>query len=807
MLALSNPLDGSRPILVPQKGVAGEEGRGRQVDQHHQRDQGRSVPAGPHQHQRDEEGGHRNQVAGLEGLHPQGFPRQEADQRKQETQTQQKRLAPLPAAHQAHAASCPQRPQRQTQQVQDPAGPGGSQVPKTRPGRRQGEACQIGRKIGDMRQTERPVARIDDVRLDGTQQAPGKPPQTGQCSQGRGQKHPAPVGKSRCQGQPQAQGHQDQEAAVMHDGHPARGCQISSPLRARQTLPTCLQSQDHGHGSRQIQKAILTNLRLSQPERIGGGRHQSRKEAVAQDPSTDQEHADHRQKTQQDRGKSQDQGVRRDLDQGLEEDIPGGRIQIRSEGPRHLLQRAGSGKEAEGLIVHDPSGKGGAQTNQRRQQHQDEENPERLVPWGFHGVPGSANQKGVPAEPSRRQLPPPTRPRQRNPSACGVERGVSAPPRILLSGYYGFGNLGDEAILESLAGEILHQSPEARLRVLTADPDRARELGLDPVPRKSPIPILRALMDSDLLISGGGGLVQDSTGPGSVAYYLGLVALARGLGRQAMLFCQGWGPLRTPTGRRLARLLAPLASLATFRDEQSCRDFQALAPRVPVRLTADPALLLQPPPPARMTTVLQEEGLAGSSEDGGPLVAVAIRPWPGAPLEALAQALGTFCQVTGARVLFLPFQPDRDTEPSRELAARLGPRARIAGPRSPRETLGLLARADLVVAMRLHALILAAGLGLPHLGLSYDPKVERFCTRAGGMHLPLQGLPAEEISGALRSLWQDRLTRQAGIKERADAMRDAARRAVSGALTLARTRDVQAALSVLDGNQGRPIGL
>ncbi len=395
---------------------------------------------------------------------------------------------------------------------------------------------------------------------------------------------------------------------------------------------------------------------------------------------------------------------------------------------------------------------------------------------------------------------------QRNPHPSGVERGVSAPPRILLSGYYGFGNLGDEAILESLAGEILRQNPEARLRVLTADPERARELGLEPVPRKSPLPILRALMNSDLLISGGGGLIQDSTGPGSVAYYLGLVALARGLGRQAMLFCQGWGPLRTPGGRRLARLLAPLANLATFRDEQSCRDFQALAPRVPVRLTADPALLLEPPPPAQMATILQEEGLAGSSEDDEPLVAVAIRPWPGAPLEALAQALGTFSQVTGARYLLLPFQPDRDTEPSQQLAARLGPRARIARPRMPRETLGLLAQADLVVAMRLHALILAAGLGLPHLGLSYDPKVERFCARAGGMHLPLQGLPAEELTQALQTLWKDRWTRQAGIKERADSMRDAARRAVSGALALARTRDVCAALPVLDRDEDPEFG-
>ncbi len=393
-------------------------------------------------------------------------------------------------------------------------------------------------------------------------------------------------------------------------------------------------------------------------------------------------------------------------------------------------------------------------------------------------------------------------PEQRILRPSGVERRVSAPPRILVSGYFGFGNLGDEAILESLTGELQRQSPQARLRVLTADPERARALGLEPVPRKSPLPILRAMLDSDLLISGGGGLVQDSTGPGSVAYYLGLVALARGLGRQAMLFCQGWGPLRTPKGRILARLLAPLANLATFRDEPSCQDFQALAPRVPVRLTADPALLLEPPPPAESAAILHAEGLGRTPEESGPLVAVAVRPWPGAPLEALTRALEEFSRATGARYLFLAFQPDRDTEPSERIAAGLGPRARVARPRTPRETVGLLAQSDLVVAMRLHALILAAGQGLPHLGLSYDPKVERFCARAGGLHLPLQSLSAEELQASMHALYKDRKTLQKGIKERADAMREAARRAVSGALALARTRDPRAALAVLDRADG-----
>jgi len=377
---------------------------------------------------------------------------------------------------------------------------------------------------------------------------------------------------------------------------------------------------------------------------------------------------------------------------------------------------------------------------------------------------------------------------------------VSASPRILISGYYGFGNLGDEAILEALTDEIRRQCPQAVLRVLAADPGRARQLDLQAVPRKAPLAVLRALWNSDLLLSGGGGLVQDSTGVGSVAYYLGLVGLARLLGRRAMLFCQGWGPVRTAKGRRVARMLAPLAHLATLRDDQSCQEFHATAPRVPARVTADPALLLDPPSPESLTQSLRAAGLEVPA-GVGPRVGLAVRPWPGLPMEALAGALSTFAEATKARYLLVPFQPDRDTGPSLDLAERLGACAQVSPPLSPREALGLLGRLDLVVAMRLHALILAAGQGVPILGLSYDPKVERFCARAGGLHLPLRGLEAGEFREALDCLWRDRETRKAGIRERAARMRQAARQAVTAALALAEGRPLSAALEALD-----PIG-
>ncbi|HXE72477.1 MAG TPA: polysaccharide pyruvyl transferase family protein, partial [Candidatus Nitrosotenuis sp.] len=104
-------------------------------------------------------------------------------------------------------------------------------------------------------------------------------------------------------------------------------------------------------------------------------------------------------------------------------------------------------------------------------------------------------------------------------------------PRLLISGYYGFGNTGDEAILQAMVAEIRRQSPQARLAVLTADAQAARSLDLVPLHRRRLSVLVPAIRNCDLVLSGGGGLVQDSTGVGTVAYYLGITTLARLLGR------------------------------------------------------------------------------------------------------------------------------------------------------------------------------------------------------------------------------------------------------------------------------------
>jgi polysaccharide pyruvyl transferase CsaB len=368
--------------------------------------------------------------------------------------------------------------------------------------------------------------------------------------------------------------------------------------------------------------------------------------------------------------------------------------------------------------------------------------------------------------------------------------------RILLSGYFGLDNLGDEAIFEAMVADFRAQNPEVELTALVASPERAQRLGVATVARKHGPSILNAVRKCDLFVSGGGGLIQDSTGLGSVVYYLGLIRLAAWLGKPTFLYGQGFGPVRSSWGRRLCRWLSPSIRLATFRDQDSLDDFRKLAgPDVPAFVTADPALLLAPVPAKELSSLLTSCGLAGeisrldgptgSHPDSGPLVAVTVRPWPGFRLSEVAAALQQFHQEQHARYVLLALHPEQDLAVCQELQAQLQAPVHIADPAwQPAQVAGFLRCCDLIVGMRLHSLILAAGAQVPCIGLSYDPKVERFAVRAGALPLRLEDLTASELHKSLVHLLQGRHSMRKSMRPKVELMVEAARRTTRAALAL-----------------------
>src|SRR5581483_10345032 len=144
--------------------------------------------------------------------------------------------------------------------------------------------------------------------------------------------------------------------------------------------------------------------------------------------------------------------------------------------------------------------------------------------------------------------------------------GAGRLPRIVISGYYGFGNLGDELILSALLRELKKLSPGSDVVVLSHDPERTqREHKVRAVSRWNLFAVARALVGADLLISGGGGLLQDKSGIQTPLYYLGVILIAKLLGKPVVAWWQGMGPLQHGLNQSLCRRILGQASLGLLR--------------------------------------------------------------------------------------------------------------------------------------------------------------------------------------------------------------------------------------------------
>ncbi|MBQ1603097.1 MAG: polysaccharide pyruvyl transferase family protein, partial [Oscillospiraceae bacterium] len=108
---------------------------------------------------------------------------------------------------------------------------------------------------------------------------------------------------------------------------------------------------------------------------------------------------------------------------------------------------------------------------------------------------------------------------------------------ILISGYYGFDNIGDESILRTVINSLRARVPDCHLTVLSHNPAATREkYGVDAVDRMSLREIVREIRRCDLLISGGGSLLQDVTSSKSIHYYLTIIRLAKLYGKKVFIY-------------------------------------------------------------------------------------------------------------------------------------------------------------------------------------------------------------------------------------------------------------------------------
>lgn len=328
--------------------------------------------------------------------------------------------------------------------------------------------------------------------------------------------------------------------------------------------------------------------------------------------------------------------------------------------------------------------------------------------------------------------------------------------RVVVVGYYGFGNSGDEALLLTL----LQQLPEGvQPVVLSNDPDRTAELyGVEVCDRWDLRALHRLFRSADAFIWGGGSLMQDSSSWRNPLYYGGLMRWAQLYGLKTIAWGQGIGPLQRGWVRWLTRSCLQRCEAVSVRDEGSAQLLKDWG--IAHELAPDPVWSL------RATDY--------SADWEVPAIAVVLRHHPlltVARLDVIQRALDILHVQTNAQLLLMPFQAtDLDLAESLQRACKAP--SRVVRIEDPRQLMSAFRSVKLAIAMRLHGLILAAAAGIPVFGLSYDPKVTRLMEAE---HIPgyeLQKLPEDEQG--LAAAWLVRYREEGLPKHGLDRLRDLA---------------------------------
>lgn len=293
--------------------------------------------------------------------------------------------------------------------------------------------------------------------------------------------------------------------------------------------------------------------------------------------------------------------------------------------------------------------------------------------------------------------------------------------KVVISGYYGFDNVGDEAILLSIISALRQKNEGIEITVLSNNPEVTQKTyGVKAVNRWKIPQVMKAIKHSDGLISGGGSLLQDSTSLKTIPYYTGIMMIAQLLKKPVFVYAQGMGPINNSFNRWLTKFVLKRTTI-TVRDEGSKQLLREIGLKQPIQVVPDPVMGLVSP--LESNEWLDQLNLAH------PILAVSVRDWPTTTAfkKYIAKCLDKFITQYEVSVVFIPMHGKHDAESSQSVINLMENSAYLSPyQQSIEEKITLIGQADMLLGMRLHALIFAATEITPFVALSYDPKIDAF---------------------------------------------------------------------------------
>lgn len=302
--------------------------------------------------------------------------------------------------------------------------------------------------------------------------------------------------------------------------------------------------------------------------------------------------------------------------------------------------------------------------------------------------------------------------------------------KVVISGYYGADNFGDEAILETLIQRL--NKADAEITVLSSNPTKtAKTYKINAIDKFALGKVNNAIKKCDVLISGGGSLLQDATSVKSLFYYLWVIFTAQFHKKDVIVFAQGIGPISNKIGEFFTKNLLKKCRWVSVRDDKSL--FLLRGWGVKTHLVCDPLYDLE---------------LTGSTPENR--VGIQLRSFKTLTEKLLITLANRVAiEFPDKTIEIYSLQDSNDLEVCKHFEALLlsvnpNLKTNVIYGKSPKETIKLMANLEYMIAMRFHAVLIALKYGIKTLAINYDNKVE---TIANDARIPALSMLANEDYG------------------------------------------------------------
>ena len=339
---------------------------------------------------------------------------------------------------------------------------------------------------------------------------------------------------------------------------------------------------------------------------------------------------------------------------------------------------------------------------------------------------------------------------------------------VMISGYYGFRNSGDDSILAAIISDLREKCPNLSIAVLSKTPEETKRIyNVQSFNRFNFIKIIKKLRKTKLLISGGGSLIQDVTSSKSLYYYLSIIRIAKKCGARVMLYANGIGPILKKKNWERTRKALENVDAVTLRDTNSFAEFERLGTKISAEITADPVFSMKSAEREEAVQRLKNEGI----EEEKKFFIIAVRKFKKNDTkleEKTAQFAKYVYEKHGYIPVFLPMQICYDLEIAKRISDLLDiPNIVLEKSFSSAVMLGIVGEAEFVLGMRLHTLIYALRMAVPVIALDYDPKVTAVMRDSEQKYI----LKAEEVDVEKMCIFADEIVeKRAAICESLGAL-------------------------------------